>query len=793
MAAMGGTSSCLIALTEGDLYFSQKQSDSEYDKISLADPWAAFDIFMADNTHGAFLKLMPLSESVLLVVTEDNVLSLELDTSTCGKLVSQKTVMTDGVATWSASVGAVAASADKSLLWVASSNKVFQVDLTRGTMVDIDYADGMAANVERGPVHALEYVSQWGKLFVSTETVFYMLAMTDGSQVPIRVNHEWITGVLDSAPVDMAFDSHHGDEGHLWLVQWGALHRLDVWGRFDRFGYHQGAPVVSNLTAVAVTPSAVWIGTTHGALSLDLPALNIPDDTLRVSTLPGLAGEGADAVIDRNKASSSPWKWTSWAGNRYSADDTVTALTVVLSAGAGDASSTVVIQTETGLGMMDLRPWTLAEKSSALGRMQFPRHDHDGLTANVGLESYGDVSTYDKYVTDNDGLWTSMHVMGEAYCFLSTGDVNCRKRAWRGFTGLEALSNVTGAYPWFPARSFCPVDGDVLGCGNADGDDRWHDSPNPMYAGYKFKDDTSSDEIDGHLAALPLVYDVVASDEAERERAYTLIDGYTKGIVDNDLYLIDPTTGKPTTWGFWNPNDLNGNPDHYSERGTNALGILAYLVSAYSITGRQMYMDQYYELTDKYAYLYSVLNVKIDNPDDDNHSDNELISMTYHTAFWALRRFQVPQVAARMTPAERAREPAVKKMVELLLPGARRTWQLISSEFDPFFTGVYAGLGQMETPSVYVDRAQWMLKKQPLDLIDWPSDYTWRADIEITPFHHRDNENDAVVRQIIPLDQRPARRFNSDPFDSQQGSGTTEFEPAVYRLPYYMMLFFGLL
>ena len=153
----------------------------------------------------------------------------------------------------------------------------------------------------------------------------------------------------------------------------------------------------------------------------------------------------------------------------------------------------------------------------------------------------------------------------------------------------------------------------------------------------------------------------------------------------------------------------------------------------------------------------------------------------------------MPEVVAKMTAAERAREPDVKKMVLALMPGARRTWELISSEFDPFFTAVYAGLGKMETPTVYVERAQWMLKKQPLDLIDWPLDYTWRADVEVTPFHSRDHDDEREIRQILPLDQRPARRFNGDPFSVEQGSGYTEFEPSVYRLPYYMMLYFQLL
>ena len=39
-------------------------------------------------------------------------------------------------------------------------------------------------------------------------------------------------------------------------------------------------------------------------------------------------------------------------------------------------------------------------------------------------------------------------------------------------------------------------------------------------------------------------------------------------------------TVKRTTWGFWNPEELNHNPDHYSERSLNSLQIITYLAAA---------------------------------------------------------------------------------------------------------------------------------------------------------------------------------------------------------------------
>jgi len=49
------------------------------------------------------------------------------------------------------------------------------------------------------------------------------------------------------------------------------------------------------------------------------------------------------------------------------------------------------------------------------------------------------------------------------------------------------------------------------------------------------------------------------------------------------------------------------------------------------------------------------------------------------------------------------------------------------------------------------------------------------------------------VRQVVPLNERPARRFNSDPFQMNEGDGMGEMEPAIYRLPYFMMKYYNLI
>jgi hypothetical protein len=161
-----------------------------------------------------------------------------------------------------------------------------------------------------------------------------------------------------------------------------------------------------------------------------------------------------------------------------------------------------------------------------------------------------------------------------------------------------------------------------------------------------------SDEMNGHFSVMPLIYDLVAKTEEEKQRVYTIIDGLTEGIIKNDLYLVDPSTGQPTTWGFWNPSVVNGDPAHYSERGLNSLGILSYLASAYSVTRKPLFKDTFQKLVEQHGYVRNTMNVKIDNPDDDNHSDNELITLSYHCLFYSWRR-----ISAEAEPAFKVRTP----------------------------------------------------------------------------------------------------------------------------------------
>lgn len=63
-------------------------------------------------------------------------------------------------------------------------------------------------------------------------------------------------------------------------------------------------------------------------------------------------------------------------------------------------------------------------------------------------------------------------------------------------------------------------------------------------------------------------------------------------ILENN-YTMKNIGGQRTHWGFWDPEDLNGNPDYYSERPLNSLEIIGYLGISYKYTKNKKYLGKF--------------------------------------------------------------------------------------------------------------------------------------------------------------------------------------------------------
>ena len=439
-----------------------------------------------------------------------------------------------------------------------------------------------------------------------------------------------------------------------------------------------------------------------------------------------------------------------FAGLRWLPDDEVTGIAV--------DGNTVWIETPKGYSRIEYRPTTLAEKSQAFVRRIQERHVRWGLTADSQLRVPGDVSTSRTRSTDNDGLWTAMYVAAESFRFKVTGDAGARENARRGMQAIVRLEQITGR-PGFPARSFIKVGEDIQ-----PEDGEWHDTPDKLW---RWKGDTSSDEIVGHYFVYPIYIDLVA-DEREKPALRAVIDRITNHILDNKYQLID-VDGKRTRWGWWAPELIWEDAD---ETGLRALHMLSHLRVAMSLAAdpanRKKFQTAYHDLAVHHRYSLLIRNQKITIPGHINHSDDELAFMSYYP----LLRYE--------------KDPALLAVYKESL---ERSWQIERPERNPLWNVIYAaGTGAKEFDR---DESLRTLREIPMDQVEWSVTNSHRLDVPLDPLADRFKRRQALI--VLPYDELPMSKWNGNPYNLDGGSGgRSEDDGAYFLLPYWMGRFHGL-
>lgn len=790
LSGLGLNKNCLLTLNEGAFY-SASTKEHEPSMQSMENPYSAWSSAGDTGLGDSLINIMLYSEQLsnatsytLYGATKQNIAIMSFAVSKdapCGKLSSVSYLLEEDV-----KLGHV-----NSLQFSPSLNSIFVGSLCTGVTrislgTDAATAPVPATLMQTGKTSSTAlWVEQWQTLYTADDVAFYTVDYSQNREVP-KVAHEWIGGVLAFTPTDLDFDDVNG---FLWIAEKESLHRLTRDKVYWRYGYQQGAPM-QNISSVAVHNGIVYAGSENLGLS-SVDGAASPDQ------LDATIGGNGDASPDPTDgappagAHGDPWRWSYYFGPRYLPSNAVLSLHVDRSRKSGHS---LLVFTETGAAYLDVRPFSLKEKAAAMDTFQYPRHDRYGLSTPVDLNAFGDLSTYHFADGDNDGLWTGMSAMSMTYrVMLSKGqDKDAIKQAWRAFEGLEMLSVVTGGHPNYVARSFCKISDGDNGCPTSIDpnctEDCWYNTHTPEFEGWYYKGDTSSDELCGHMAAYPMLYDHVAQTEGEKKRVLDMIEGITMGIIDNDLYFISPETGERTTWGFWNPKELNGMPEHYSERGTNSLEILAWTASAYSITGNQKYKDTFWTLVNDHDYVANCLNVKIDSAIDENHSDTELLMLAFHSLYYAYQRL----------PDGHERKHELKEMVSLMDPAIQRSWRLMRGELNGLWLGIYKGVAQQTkyVSNSDVEKSLWTLRRWQLDNINWPIHNSQRIDLDIsTSFFTRNSDSNPIMRHIRPPTERSSSEYNNDPFTVDPGAGEAgncEYEPAVWMFPYYIMAYHGM-
>jgi hypothetical protein len=433
-----------------------------------------------------------------------------------------------------------------------------------------------------------------------------------------------------------------------------------------------------------------------------------------------------------------------FAGARWLPDDHVT--------GIGFEGTATWIETPKGFARIDYPPMTLAEKSRVFVNRVQTRHNRWGLTADSHLRVPGDLSTNQMVSSDNDGLWTAMYVAAECFRYTVTGEPDARKNARVGMQAIMRLEAITGV-PGFPARSFIKV-----GVDEQPKDGEWHDTADKAW---RWKGDTSSDEIVGHYFVYPIYHDLVA-DEAEKPQLRAAIDRITNHLLDNNYQLID-VDGKRTRWGWWGPEAIWDDPD---ETGLRALHMLAHLRVALHLTGneqhRARYQRAYDTLINTHKYHWLTRNQKVMVPGHINHSDDELAFLSYYP----LLRYETD-----------------RGLLDVYTQSLERSWQIERPERNPLWNVIYAvGTGAKDFDQAASVRT---LQEIPMDTIEWAVRNSHRLDVPIDTMSDRQGRRQALI--VLPYDELPMSKWNGNPYNLDGGNGgRSEDDGAYFLLPYWM-------
>ena len=563
-------------------------------------------------------------------------------------------------------------------------------------------------------------------------------------------------GALRWAPVDVravAYDA----SGTLWFAAPQGVGRRLSEEAWELFTGSDGLPY-NDFTCMAAGPGGVWFGTANGAIH---------------------------------------YRDGSWAfrqGRRWLLDNYVRDIAV-------DAEGRAWIATARGVSCLAEQPMSLARKAAFYEDEieKYHRRTRFGYVAPAELAAPGDKRTAVPVFTDNDGHFTGLYLGAASLGYAATGREKLKRDAANAFRALAFLSEVTqgGAHPapnGFIARSVKPTSEPdpnpqfdlAYDLRRKEADSLWKViQPRwPINASgeWYWKNDSSSDELDGHFFGYAIYFDRVCQTETEKNEVREVVRRIIDHILAHGYNLVD-YDGLPTRWGHFSPDDLNRNEAWCDERGLNSFSILTYLSIAHHITGDPKYREAYLELALDHGYgMNGMTQPKcLPGPDSAGHQpDDNMAFMNYYH----LIRYET--------------DP---KLLSMFQHAIHHHWAYEKRERNAFANFIYAAccLGKVRhdqwgptdlSPSKpCFDDGIDTLKRYPLDLVDWPMSNAHRIDRaplrdELGQPSGAGGRNDG---QVFPIDERHETYWDLDPWAlAYNGNGTRLREGVPFLLAYYL-------
>lgn len=506
------------------------------------------------------------------------------------------------------------------------------------------------------------------------------------------------------------------------------------------------ACLIANLTPAAVrlhsTPQK--FRTFYTKDSPDVPAAlkALPTSSTPSTTADdGVTWNGTGKGLTRTSLKEIPSRRMQFfSGKRYLPDDKVEAILA--------HKNGAWVRTATGVAHIEFRSLTLAQKAALFEQRIAARHNRHGLVADSHLSTPGDLSTSQTVPTDNDGLWTSIYSTAACFRYAVEPTPANLDRARQATDAILFLEQVTNR-PGFPARSF------VTANEKPSSDGMWHWTADGKY---RFKGDTSSDELVGHFFAFAVAWDLLP-DPALKARIAATTSRIMDHILDHDLAMTD-VTGFPTFWGRWSE-DYFASIRGRSDSPLNAAEILSFLKAAHHITGNPRYLREYNRLALGRGYA-ALAGKVIELREELNYSDEELAFLPLYLLF----RYE--------------KDPKLLALYRTALDG---WWQNAQREANPLWTMIFM-LGRPGAKH-NLNAAVETLYRMPIDMITWNVTNSQREDVPLAK--EIDRHQHPQSTRLLPPDERPVMRWNANPFQVDGGNnGSSENDGAHFLLPYWL-------
>jgi hypothetical protein len=261
-----------------------------------------------------------------------------------------------------------------------------------------------------------------------------------------------------------------------------------------------------------------------------------------------------------------------------------------------------------------------------------------------------------------------------------------------------------------------------------------------------------------------------------------------------------------TTWGFWNPIQINNDSKYQDDRGLNSLEILAFLLQTYAYSGDDHFLNGANLLIESFQYDVNLINQKMIAVCDINFSDDQLAYLAYFNLIYAIDTINS---TTRLSTLQKTRaQLIIDNLLEYMKIGLDLTHKYKQMEKSPFYNFIYCyASGQVNQTRHIFSRdyafssgfdcnslsndGVWYMQRWPLELINWPQFGSDRLDVQLNVPAQCGQLPRSL--QMLPPDERSIRKWTFGVYDLDEGDGFGEEDPTAFLISYWGMRYFNLL